>query len=94
MRFVLVGISVCLAWIAAWRLLSADDSHPQHQHGDDGSGDASSTQQQQRHRQQSAKHSPLQELFSWSTLLDMFTGKYIYNYCTAGSSRGSVVKAS
>lgn len=35
---------------------------------------------------------PLQELLSWRTLLDMFTGKYIYNYYTGRSA--NVVKAS
>jgi hypothetical protein len=35
----------------------------------------------------------LQELLSWSTLLDMFTGRYLYNYCT-GRGGATIVKAS
>lgn len=82
MRFVLVGISVCLAWIAAWRMYSdQQQQHEEQEHAAGSSKRGSSTQ-------------PLghlsKELLSWSTLLDMFTGKYIYNYCKGTH----VVKAS
>lgn len=87
MRFVLVGISVCLAWIAAWRMYASGDhqQEEQQQHGE-----------QQEHapggssKRGSSTH--VQELLTWRTLLDMFTGRYIYNYYTGKAAH--VVKAS
>lgn len=76
MRFVLVGISLCLAWLAAWRCLSSEQS-------------AAAEQEQQLSSKQGSRQwqerlnmvlAPLH----WSSLLDMFTGRYIYKYCTAG----------
>jgi len=86
MRFVLVGVSVCLAWIAAWRCMASED-HKQEQESSMQAG-------QQRQAACSSKRAAaaLQGLLSWSTLLDMFTGKYIYNYCTGKGAH--VVKAS
>lgn len=85
MRFVLVGVSVCLAWIAAWRCLASED-HKQEQQSSMQAG------QQGQAAGKSKQAAALQGLLSWSTLLDMFTGKYIYNYCTGKGAH--VVKAS
>jgi hypothetical protein len=88
MRFVLVGISVCLAWIAAWKMYASGSEQQEQQgtHGEQakqsGLSDSSS----------SRRSGPMQELLSWRTLLDMFTGRYIYNYCTGKEAH--VVKAS
>lgn len=46
---------------------------------------------QQKQQGTNPKAAVLSELLSWSTLLDMFTGRYIYNYCTGRGT--SVVKA-
>lgn len=70
MRFVLVGISICLAWLAAWRCMA----EPEQQGGQQGST------QQKRWRWQEAG----------STLLDMFTGKYLYNYLCQRPPGGAV----
>lgn len=90
MRFVLVGVSVCLAWIAAWRCMSSPDEAEQH-------GSAGGSKQgrlKNAHGSSSKQHAgALQDLLSWSTLLDMFTGRYLYNYCT-GRGSASMVKAS
>jgi hypothetical protein len=84
MRFVLVGISVCLAWVAAWRCMSVDSQHPQ---------DSKASTEAEQSKSSSVQHcTSLQELLSWRTLLDMFTGKYIYNHFTGRGT--AVVKAS
>lgn len=86
MRFVLVGISLCLAWIAAWRCMSSSSSDSQQQAEEQHGSDNSS-------RPRSKGGSSKAELqMSWSTVLDMFTGRYIYNYCTGRGA--NVVKAS
>jgi hypothetical protein len=81
MRFVLVGISLCLAWIAACRCMSSSqEPAEEQQHG-------SSSRPQSK----GVSSEPGPQL-SWSTVLDMFTGRYIYNYCTGRGAH--VVKAS
>jgi hypothetical protein len=87
MRFVLVGISVCLAWIAAWKMY-ASESEQQEQQATRGE----QAKQPGLSDSSSRRSGPMQELLSWKTLLDMFTGRYIYNYCAGKEAH--VVKAS
>lgn len=88
MRFVLVGISLCLAWIAAWRCMSTSSSDSQQQQAEEQHGSHSSSRQ----RKGDSSSSTAELHMSWSTVLDMFTGRYIYNYCTGRGA--NVVKAS
>jgi hypothetical protein len=66
MRFVLVGISVLLASLAAWRCMaepvSIDEQH------------------QQQQQQLEGEHSRSKWREAAATVMDMFTGKYLYNY--------------
>lgn len=67
MRFVLVGISMVLASLAAWRCMAEPVSiHEQQQH------------QQQQQVEDKGSRGKWRE--AASTLLDMFTGRYLYNY--------------
>lgn len=88
MRFVLVGISLCLAWIAAWRCMSSSSSDSQQQPAEEQHGSDSSS----RPRLKGSPSSKAELHMSWSTVLDMFTGRYIYNYCTGRGA--NIVKAS
>lgn len=76
MRFVLVGISLVLAWFAWWRSSSSAHAAEEDGHGQQ------QRQEQQHHQQLSS---------SWRQrgllLLDMFSGKYLYTYV-----RGHVAK--
>jgi hypothetical protein len=83
MRFVLVGISVCLAWVAAWRCMSVDKPDPQ---------DSKASTEAEQCKSSSLHCNSLQDLMTWRTLLDMFTGRYIYNHFTGRGA--AVVKAS
>jgi hypothetical protein len=65
MRFVLVGISVLLASLAAWRCMAEP---------------ASIHDQQQQQQQLGDKQSRSKWREAAATMMDMFTGKYLYNY--------------
>jgi hypothetical protein len=77
MRFVLVGISLVLAWFAWWRNSSSTDVAEQDGHG----------QQRQQQQQQHQKQLPSSWRERGLLLLDMFSGKYLYTYV-----RGHVAK--
>lgn len=64
MRFILVGISVILASLAAWRCM-AEPAIPEQE-------------QQQQHLDDKQSRSKWRE--AALTVMDMFTGKYLYNY--------------
>lgn len=84
MRFVLVGVSLALAWIAAWRCMTSEE------------GGQAQQQQQQRAAAAGEKGSGCGD-GRWrrgaATLLDMFTGRYIYNYCRATAPQPAAAKA-
>lgn len=66
MRFVLVGISLVLAWFAWWR--SSSSAHDAEEDGQQ------QRQEQQHHKQLSSWRQ------RGLLLLDMFSGKYLYTY--------------
>lgn len=64
--------------------MSADSKHPQ---------DSMASTEGEQSQSSSIQHcTSLQELLSWRTLLDMFTGRYIYNHFTGRGA--NVVNAS
>jgi hypothetical protein len=65
MRFVLVGISVLLASLAAWRCMAEP---------------VSIREQEQQQQQLGDKQSRSRWREAALTLADMFTGKYLYSY--------------
>lgn len=65
----------------------------QEQHGSAGGSKQGRLKEAQSSSSSKQHAGALQELLSWSTLLDMFTGRYLYNYCT-GRGGANMVKAS
>lgn len=87
MRFVLVAISVCIASFAWWRCSSSTEADASH----DTQADFKQQQQQQQRRGQlSAKQAWPSRARSWLvTLLDMLSGRYIYNAIAQGAAKQS-----
>ena len=81
MRFVLVGISICLAALAWWRFGNEDSLLS--------SGDAGDRQQARQPGETSAGWRA-QAHKAGRTVLDMFTGRYIYNAMQKGVAKPPV----
>ena len=77
MRFVLVGVSMLIMSIGLWRCMREEEKEQQQQHD----------KQRQQHNNGGQMRSRALAL-SWQemgkTLLDMFTGRYLFDYFSSG----------